>query len=206
MMIPRSLSWMCVGALLLSVALVGCGRGPLLKLRTHKGCPWCSPTRQAQEGERSMGSSFYGDIWKNFWMDKDGDEHDPEAVGKEVWSYLKEIGYVSTIEDSIRQGRCSPAMRIVSVNPVIVVMQPCQHKRYEHLKVHLSHGIRHPFELTQIPDRDMYFDEPMQWFSPDLKTAPTEITFSKAGVAEITLPDGKLKLVHEGEWCKITRE
>ena len=153
-----------------------------------------------------MGQSFYGDIWKDFWLDDSGKEYDPEVVSKKVWDYLKTTGDVSKIDKALQSGKCPAQMRIVSLNPIVILVQPCQHKRFEHLKVHVSHGTKSAQELSFVPDRDMYFDEPMLWLSPDLKTGLTAITFSVAGTAEISLDKGKLKLVHEGDFCKVSRE
>jgi hypothetical protein len=70
----------------------------------------------------------------------------------------------------------------------------------------VSHGTKSAQELSFVPDREMYFDEPMLRLSPDLKTGLTAITFSAAGTAEIPLSKSKLKLVHEGNFCKVSRK
>lgn len=153
-----------------------------------------------------MGKSFYGDIWKDFWLGVSGEEYDPEVVSEQAWDYLKATGEVSKISQALQTGRCPAQMRIVSVSPIVVLIQPCQHKRFADQKVHVSHGTKSAQELSFVPDRDMYFDEPMLWLSPDLGKGPTAITFSATGTAEISLGSGKLKLVHEGDFCKISRE
>src|SRR5436190_24084821 len=129
-MVSRSIFAFCIGLLIVGAALIGCGPSPLVKLRTHPGCPWCSPNRQVQEGRRSMGQSFYGDIWKDFWLDDAGKEYDPEAVSKKVWDYLKTTGDVAKVDEALQSGKCPAQMRIVSVNPIVVLVQPCQHKRF----------------------------------------------------------------------------
>ena len=51
-----------------------------------------------------------------------------------------------------------------------------------------------------------HYRDGLQWFSPDLKQRPTALSFSRAGVAEITLPKGKLTLTRDGDKCKTGRE
>jgi hypothetical protein len=153
-----------------------------------------------------MGKSFYGDIWKEFWIDDSGQEYDPEKVGKDVWEYISTTRLAKSIDDAKRQGQASAQMRIVSVNPVIVLLFPSEHQRRSGVGENLSKGTRHPQELAWTPDSDPEFAEPMQWLSPDLKAGPTDITFSGTGEAEIPLKTGKIKLVHTAGQCRITRE
>jgi hypothetical protein len=154
-----------------------------------------------------MGRSFYGDIWKHFWLDHSGREYDPERVSERVWEYLKTTGDAAKIDSARIAGQCSPWMRIVAVDPIVVIQIPCQHKRFANSRVLLSHGTRSAQELSLgQTDGDFYFDEPMEWFSTDLKKGPTKISFSAEGVAEISLASGKLILTHEGEWCKVARQ
>ena len=153
-----------------------------------------------------MGKSFYGDIWKPFWIDDRGREYDPEEVSKKVWAYLDEIGYTQEIDAGQRAGNCTPWMRIVSVEPVVILMIPCQHRRFAGTDVLVAHGTRSALELSFVSDLPLYFDEPMQWASPDLQQGPTTISFSEAGDAEIPLRKGKLTLHHEGESCLVHRE
>jgi len=195
--------WLIV---LLGSTLIGCGPGPLVRVRDHQGCPWCEPGKQTRLGLRSMGKSFYGDIWRERWVDPSRREYDPFQVSEQVWDYLRSTGDVARIEAALRAKKCSEWMRIVSVDPIIVIMIPCQHERFTASKVMTSHGTRMAMELAYTPTDLMYFSEPMRWLSPDLKQGPTVITFSDKGEAEIPLKNGKLKLVHEGERCKISRE
>ena len=178
----------------------------LIRLKTLPGCPWCGPHQQVQVGDRSQGKSFYGDIWKSFWLDDKGNEYDPGQVSQQVWTYLTKVGEVAKIDQARKTGACSSEMRIVSVNPVVVLLEPCQHRRFDPAKGLVGHGKKLPQELAYTPSGDMYFDEPMQWLSPDLNTGPTTIKFSPDGVATIPLNSGQLRLVHDGEWCKVTRE
>ncbi len=191
------------GVLILGMALLGCGQKPLISLKTIAGCPWSAPHKQMQIGMRSQGQSFYGALYKNFWKADSGEEYDPEKVSQQVWAYLTKTGDVARITEEHKKGVCSSQMRIVSVDPVIVLIQPCQHK---HFNGEGPHGTRVVQELAYTSDRDMYFDEPMQWVSPDLSTGPNAIRFSPEGIATIPLENGQIKLVHEGEWCKVTRE
>lgn len=193
-------------SLMLGMVLIGCGQRPLARLRTQAGCPWCAPHKQVQVGDRSQGKSFYGDIWKRFWIDDQGNEYDPEQVSQQVWTYLTQVGEAAKIDQTRKTGACSSQMRIVSVNPVVVLLEPCQHRRFDPSKGLVGHGTKLAQELAYTPDSDMYFDEPMQWLSPDLNTGPTLITFSPEGIATIPLKSGQLRLVREGERCKVTRE
>lgn len=153
-----------------------------------------------------MGASFYGDIWKNFWLDSSGREHDPEKVSQQVWAFIQKNGDLARMEKDQEAGQCAPAMRIVSLNPTVVLMIPCQHKRFVGTGQHLAHGTRSALELSFVPDKEMYFDEPMEWLSPDLRIGRTKVTFSDLGEAEIGLKKGKLKLKRDGEWCVVSRE
>lgn len=186
--------------------LTGCGPGPITGLRTHVGCPWCAPNRQVREGQRSTGKSFYGDIWKSCWMADNGQEYDPEQVAQQVWNYLKTTGDAAKIETARIQGACTHWMRIVSVNPVIVIRIPCQHPRFAGTSSLQSHGTKLPLELSFVPKEEMFFDEPMEWLSPDLKKGPIKLSFSDQGIAEIPLPSGKLRLSRNADRCQITRE
>jgi hypothetical protein len=175
-------------------------------MKTKVGCPWCSPNRQVQVGERSMGKTFYGDIWKSFWVDDSGQEYDPEEIGKQVWNYIATTSLAQSIENAKQPGQSCAQMQIIAVNPVIVLLYPSEHQRLQGVGQNLSNGTRHPLELAWTPDAAPIFAEPMQWLSPELKAGPTDIVFSDAGVAEILLKTGKIKLVHTEDRCQITRE
>jgi hypothetical protein len=124
----------------------------------------------------------------------------------QVWAYLEARGEAAKIQQAQVTGQCPPQMRIVSIKPIVVLTQPCQHKRFVDQGVHVSHGTKSALELSFLSDKDLYFDEPMQWLSPDLKTGPNSISFSADGTAEISLGSGKLKLVRQGDFCKVSRE
>lgn len=190
------------------VAMSGCGPGPIKHLKTKPGYPWCAPGKQIQAGERSMGKSFYGDIWQRYWVDNKGKVHDPEKLGEKVWDYLKTTGDVARIDQLVKANQCTDQMRIVSINPVVVLTQPCQHKRFENTPGWTGHGTDLGIELAYAADDLMFFDEPIKWLSPDLKQPPKAITFNASGVAEISLGkgNGKLILTHEGEFLKVTRQ
>lgn len=152
-----------------------------------------------------MGQSAYGNIWKKFWRDASGREHDPERVAGQAWKYLQSTGDVAAIETARHAGECSPWMRIVCLDPIVVLQIPCQHKRFADTGQLQFHGTQSALELSFVPDTEMYFDESLSWSSPDLKQAPTQLTFTD-GVAEIPLANGKLILTQDGEWCKVRRE
>lgn len=199
-------SLICFMVMALLVPLPGCGQRQLVRLETRKGCPWCGPNRQVQVGERSMGKSFYGDIWKEFWIDDSGREYDPAEAGQQVWDYIATTRLAKTIDDARQHNQACAQMQIIAVDPMIVLLYPSEHQRLRGVGQNLSMGTRHPMELASTPDRVPVFAEPMHWLSPELKTGPVEIRFSESGVAEIPLTAGKIRLVRAGDQCRITRE
>jgi len=68
-----------------------------------------------------------------------------------------------------------------------------------------SYGGRIPTQSLYYGTRTFY-NEGMQWFSPDLERQFTDLNFSPEGIAEIKLPDGRLKVVRDGHVCNIVRE
>lgn len=153
-----------------------------------------------------MGKSFYGDIWREFWIDESGQEYDPEEIGKQVLEYIATTPLGKEIEDARQRRQATAQMRIVSVDPVIVLLYPSEYQRLQGVGQNLSMGTTHPVELAWTAKTDPEFAEPMQWLSPDLKAGPTDITFSETGEAAIPLARGKIKLVHTGDRCQISRE
>jgi hypothetical protein len=197
---------LCLSVMCFVLQFVGCGKGPLERLRSTPGCPWCEPGKQVQQGERKTGSTYYGSIHKVMWLDSNGREYDPEIVANKVFDFLKVTGDIKRIEDAANNLTCAPWMRIVSINPLVVIQIPCQHKRWVSGDGNSAHGTRMAKELSFTPKENMYYDEPMEWFSPTLNQRPTRIGFSEDGTAEIKLKKDKLVLAKSGEWCIVTRQ
>lgn len=153
-----------------------------------------------------MGKSFYGDIWKFFWISDSGEEYDPEEISKQVWEYIATTDLAESIDIARQHEQPCAQMQIISVDPVVVLLYPSEHQRLQGVGQNLAMGTRVVQELAWTPNTDPVFAEPMQWLSPDLLTGPTDIEFSPDGVAEISLKSGKIKLVHAGDRCKFTRE
>lgn len=107
----RSIFFIGLAIVLPGISIIGCGPGPIVQRRTHTGCPWCSPNGQVQVGLRSMGKSFHGNIWKEFWVGDSGQEYDPEEVSKKVWSYIEKSGYSKT-EELQGNGFAVPAWQV----------------------------------------------------------------------------------------------
>lgn len=199
-------NWPNFCVLLFILLFMGCSKAPLEKLRTTPGCPFSEADKQVQLGDRKTGSTYYGPIHKEMWLDSNGREYDPEVEANKVFDYLKETGDIEKVNEALKNQTCAPWMRIVSINPLVVIQIPCQHKRWKPDDGNSAHGTRLALELSFTPDKQMYFDEPMEWFSPTLKQPPTLIKFSDQGKAEIKLKKGKLVLSREGEWCNVTRK
>lgn len=191
-------------AIVLAATVVGCGR-PLQRLETRAGCPWSGPKQQVQVGRRSMGHSFYGEIWKEFWVDESGREYDPEEVSKKVWKYIETTNLAKSIRLAGNKHGCAQ-MQIVALNPTIVLLYPSEYQRLKGVGENLSKGTRMAQELAYQPLNNPIFAEPMEWLSPDLATGPQQLKFSANGEAEIPLKSGRIKLVHSGDHCLVTRE
>jgi hypothetical protein len=171
---------LCLSVMCFVLQFVGCGKGPLERLRSTPGCPWCEPGKQVQQGERKTGSTYYGSIHKVMWLDSNGREYDPEIVANKVFDFLKVTGDIKRIEDAANSWVSGDG--------------------------NSAHGTRMAKELSFTPKENMYYDEPMEWFSPTLNQRPTRIGFSEDGTAEIKLKKDKLVLAKSGEWCIVTRQ
>jgi hypothetical protein len=207
-MIHQSLPGILLLDSLLCLSLVGCGGAGPLRITKYSGTrgPWCAPNQRVQIGERVVGKVAWGqDKWKNFLLDDTGKEHDPQELADQAWSYLERTGDAPRIMEAYHKDGRYATMTVVSIKPVVVILETGQ------LPAGADRTIASPersYWLAQVSsERDHpAYKEGLQWFSPDLKQRPTSLAFSQAGVAEIPLVDGKLKLVHEGAQCKTTRE
>lgn len=197
-----------VRGLVLCCSLAGCGRpGPLVigNQQPHYA-PWCGPNRRVQIGQRVVGHVHDGPKHKEFLVDETGQEHDPDKIADQAWSYLERTGDARTIEEAFINDAHQSTMPVVSINPVVVILETYTEPSWQNKN--RDPARKRWFWTAQIqpnsnpqPSRARMF-----WFSPELKQGPTKLVFSEAGVAEIQLPNGKLKVVREGDTCKTTRE
>ncbi len=197
--------WITLSIVCLS--MTGCSRpGPLVISKKQPDyAPWCGPTQRVQVGQRVVGHVHDGPKHRQFLVDDTGKEHDPEKIADQAWSYLKRTGDAKKIIEAFAKEAYVSTMPVVSINPLIVILETHQD----------AAGLKQPREMAdkdwywraQIqPNSKPHFSHGLRWFSPELKQAPTKLEFSKSGVAEIELPNGKLKLVREGDRCITTRE
>jgi hypothetical protein len=193
--------------MLVSFSMTGCGRtGPLVILQNQPGyAPWCGPNQRAKIGLKVVGRVHDGAKHREFLVDETGQEHDPEKIADQAWSYLERTGYAKKIENAFVKDGYQSRMPVVSINPVVVILETYRDPSWRNQGRDFA---QHRWSWTaQIqPNSDPHFYEGLQWFSPELKQKPTRLAFSEAGVAEIRLPRGKVKLVRQGDTCKTTRE
>jgi hypothetical protein len=203
---PSKPFWIALG-LLLCFSMTGCGRaGPLVISKKQPGyAPWCGPNRRVQVGQRVVGYIHDGPKHKEFLVDEKGKEHDPDKIADQAWSYLQRTGDAKKIEEAFAKDADQSLMPVISINPVVVILETYPDPSGQNKSREFAH--EKWFWRAQIqPNSNPHFREGLQWFSPELKQRPTDLVFSEAGVAEILLPNGKLKLVREGDRCKTTRE
>jgi hypothetical protein len=202
-MIHRSKLCIAVLDLLLCFSMTGCGgANPLVisKKPPYPG-PWCGPHQRVQIGMRVVGHVAFGEKkWKYFLVDDAGKEYDPEKLADQVWSYLERTGDAKKIKEAFSRDGYYPRMIVVSIKPVVVILETYPAKQ-------LGTSADRYYWVAQIHAMgDPIYQEGLQWFSPDLKQRPTNLAFSDAGVAEISLKNGKLKVIREGDKCVSTRE
>jgi hypothetical protein len=167
--------------------------------------PWCAPNQRTQFGKRVVGHVHDGDKWKDFLVDDQGKEHDPEIISDRAWSYLERTGDAKKIQNALGKDAQHSTMTLISINPVIVILD--RYLDASALKVKRDFAYQRWYWRSQVhPGGDPPFREGMRWFSPDLKQKPTDLAFSPNGLAEIPLPGGKLELVREGDACKTARK
>jgi hypothetical protein len=191
----------------LSFSMTGCDRsGPLVIIQNQPPyAPWCGPNRRVKIGLKVVGRVHDGAKHKEFLVDETGKEHDPEQIADHAWSFLERTGYARKIEQAFIKDSYQSRMPVVSINPVVVILELYPDPSWQNRERDFAH---HRWSWTaQIqPNSAPHFSEGLQWFSPELKQRPTKLAFSEAGVAEIRLPRGKIKLVRSGDICKTTRE
>jgi hypothetical protein len=217
-MIHRSMLCISVLDLLLCFSMTGCGgAGPLRIIKNPKyRVPWCGPNQRVQIGERVVGHNpNLGAIHREFLVDDAGKEYDPKKLADQVWSYLERTGDAKKIKEAFSKEAYYPKMTIVSINPVVVILEI--HQVDAALRKKSQDDTASMKQIGTSAERsywvaniyamgDPVYQEGLQWFSPDLRQKPINLAFSKAGVAEISLANGKLKLIREGDDCKTTRE
>jgi len=206
-MIHRSMLCLSLLNLLLCFSMTGCdGSSPLRIKKNPKNVgPWCGPNQRVQIGERVVGHNpNLGVIHRTFLVDDAGKEYDPKKLADQVWSYLEGTGDAKKIKEAFSSDGYYPRMIVVSIKPVVVILETYQDAA---LPKQLGTSTERNYWVAQIHALgDPVYKDGLQWFSPDLKQRPTNLAFSQAGVAEIALAHGKLKLIREGKDCKTTRE
>jgi hypothetical protein len=194
--------------LLVCCSTAGCyGSGPLVMRKDRANlAPWCGPNRRVEIGARVVGHVGFGEKrWKEWLVDDKGKEHDPEEIADGAWSYLERTGDAKRIEDAFSKDAYQATMTLVSINPVVVILDTFQDAAA--LKPTPGFAYEKWHWRAQVSAiRDPPFRDGLRWFSPDLKQRPTQLAFSADGVAEIRLPKGKLKLIRHGDKCETTRE
>jgi hypothetical protein len=203
---PDRRFWTFFG-LIVCHALTGCGGpGPLvINKKQPPYAPWCGPNRRVQVGQRVVGHVHDGPKYKDFLIDETGKEHDPEKIAEQTWAYLVRTGDAKRIVEAFKTDANPTTMPVVSINPLVVILETFPDPAWQ--KQPREFASKDWYWRAQIqPNSDPKFKENMQWFSPELKLPPTKLIFSEAGVAEIRLPKGTIKLARSGELCKSTRE
>ncbi len=194
-------------SMLFSLVASGCSPSTPLKMRRDSGerGPWCAPNQRVQIGQRVVGKVGWGeDKWKDFLLDDAGEEYDPEDLSEEVWSYLESTGDADKIMRDYHENGRLTVMTVVALKPLVVVMETRQLPKGANRSIASPERTYWLAAISSVrgqPDSG----EVMRWCSPDLKTSPTELLFSPDGVAEISLTDGKLRFVREGDVCQTTR-
>lgn len=203
---PGKRSCIVLGVFLGS-SLTGCGRPVPLVIRDNQPhySPWCGPDRRAKIGWRVVGHVHDGAKHKDFLVDGTGKEHDPEEIADLAWSYLERTGDAREIEEAFVKEAYQSRMPVVSIDPVVVILETYRDPSWRNQARDFARN-RWYWTAQIQPNSEPRFCEGLRWFSPDLKQRPTKLVFSEAGVAEILIPGGKVKLVRSGDICKTTRE
>jgi hypothetical protein len=192
---------------LVCLAITGCGRTGPLTFGMHRTpfAPWCAANRRVKIGQRAVGRVHDGAKYKDFLVDDKEKEYDPEDIADRAWSYLERTGDARRIQDALGKDSCPTSMSIVSINPVIVILSTYHDPAWQKQNREFAYK-RWAWPAQIQPNSDPPFREGLQWFSPDLKQGPIDLAFSEKGVADIQLPEGKLKLIRQGDKCSTRRE
>jgi hypothetical protein len=196
----------CVAATLLGI--VGCGGG--WKTVTE-GMPWCGPGERIVEKHRATGG-WNTTIYETHWCDSSGRKLQFHEVAAATEDYLERCGFVAAVEAQPRQEGVAPLITTVSLNPTVVLISTWDVSRAAKENVELfPPGTKAGYYPKSVLLGPFAFGSrafcrgPIQWCSPDLEQPPQEVHFSKAGQAEIDLPDGKLLLQRDENFCTVTR-
>lgn len=203
----RPTPWPMLLAASATFALIGCGQEPLVFRAKAPPGPWCAANERVRVGERVTGKVAWGqDKWEHFWVDDAGKEYYPPKVADQVWSYLERTGDAKRIAEDFRKDAVATLMTVVAIKPLVVVLD--SHLEPSWLKQNRTFFYPEKYYwLAQVRwEGDPAYRDGLQWFSPELKQKPTDLAFSDAGVAEITLPKGKITLTRDGDKCKTGRE
>ena len=217
-MLRRSIHYLCLVDLLLCFSITGCGGAGPLRIRKKSTIlgPWCGPNKRVQFGDRVVGHVHDGPKLKTFLVDDEGQEYDPAKLAEQVWSYLERTGDAKKIKEAFAKEADYPRMTIVSIKPVVVILGTHQvdaavrkksQDDYASMKqIGASAERSHWLAFISSEHYPLSYKEGLQWFSPDLKQRPAKLAFSAEGVAEVPVPNGKLKLIRNGDECQTARE
>ena len=171
--------------------------------------PWVAPGRQAVE-KRKEHSGWNNSTYESVWIDASGKSLRDYDVMRQVETYYLKIGYTAKVSDDLANGKHVPSAIVVSIDPIVVILSPPNLAQVKMgALVRGTGGVNYSNSKnggTLMTGSKWFYNDGLQWLSPDLNQEATEIEFTKAGTAEIPLPKGKLKLVREGEIFKVTRE
>lgn len=197
-----------VSGLLVCWSVAGCHRpGPLvIRNKQPHYAPWCGPNLRVRIGQRVVGHVHDGPKHKVLLVDDAGKEHDPDKIADDAWSFLERTGDARKIKEAFVNEAIQSTMPVVSINPVVILLVTRTERSWQNKDRSPRHERWYWTAQIQPSSDAQHCRERMSWFSPELKQAPKELKFSEAGVAEIPLPNGTLKVVRDGETIKTTRE
>ena len=189
-------------------SIIGCGKGygPLvMKPDSKTKGPWCAANERVKIGDRVVGYVHEGAKHRTFFVDDAGKEYDPEILADQAWTYLERTGDAKDIRAAFDRDGYYPGMVIASIKPMVVILEPTWNKQLRS-QIGTNAQRYHWLALISSERQVRTFQKGMQWFSPDLKQRPTDLTFSPDGVAEIALKSGRIILTREGELYTSRRE
>jgi hypothetical protein len=171
--------------------------------------PWAGPQTRAIPERRAQRFIAEHPEYEYRWIATDGQVFDVREVAIQAGSFL-----LGTAAGRQLNPHSPPWFTIVSITPVVVLIVPTN---LAQVPLGDLLGSHQPEELPMNVSPDgagfraehgtiTFYNPGIRWFSPDLKKPPTDLVFSAEGVAEISLPDGKLEIRHIGQTCKIARK